>query len=75
MPNPALEPGDVIEIAYPDGRTEEQEINSISLGLGVDGTLSMTTKSGVGEVSSLRSAVRSTVYTGDTAWRELEGVA
>ena len=47
VPNPALEPGDVIEVAYPDGRSEEQTINSINLGLGVGGTLSMTTTSTV----------------------------
>jgi hypothetical protein len=47
IPNPALEPGDLIEIRYPDGRTEQQLVNAIRLGLDVTGALELTTTSQV----------------------------
>jgi hypothetical protein len=47
IPNPALEPGDLIEIVYPDGRTEQQTVNAIRLGLDVTGALEITTTSQV----------------------------
>ena len=46
LPNPALEPGDLIEIAYADGRRELQRINSLTLGLRADSGLSLGTKAG-----------------------------
>ena len=48
MPNPALETGDVIEVAYPDGRSEQQIINSLGFSLGVSNALTLTTRSGDG---------------------------
>jgi len=43
IPNPAIEPGDVVEIVHPDGRSELQTVNAVRLGLGVDGRLELTT--------------------------------
>jgi flavin-binding protein dodecin len=45
IPNPALEPDDLIEVVFADGRTETQTVNRIEIGLGVDGALSITTTS------------------------------
>jgi len=47
LPNPALEPGDLIEIVWPDGRTEQQLVNAVRLGLGVDGALEVIATSHV----------------------------
>jgi hypothetical protein len=45
IPNPAVEPGDLIQIGFPDGRTEQQLVNAVRLGLDVDGALEVTTTS------------------------------
>jgi len=42
VPNPTLEPDDVVTIVHPDGRTEDLTLNSVRIGLGVDGTLDLT---------------------------------
>jgi Domain of unknown function (DUF5047) len=44
VPNPALEPGDLIEIVHPDGRSELQYINALSIGLDPGGELALTTR-------------------------------
>lgn len=36
LPNPCLEPGDVLRVTYEDGRRELQQIQSLSISLGLD---------------------------------------
>lgn len=43
LPNPALEPGDVIRVVYPDGSAELHQIASFSLSLEVGGDFTMRT--------------------------------
>lgn len=45
LPNPALEPDDIIQIVYADGRSEQQTVNSTRIGLDATGTLQLTTTS------------------------------
>jgi uncharacterized protein DUF5047 len=45
IPNPALEPDDLIEVVFADGRSEQQTVNRTEIGLGVDGDLALTTTS------------------------------
>jgi Domain of unknown function (DUF5047) len=68
--NPALEPGDMIEIRYADGRTERQLVNSLALGLDVGGTLELGTKGSYRPAAELRPR-RVRMLSGETAWREL----
>lgn len=70
VPNPALEPDDLIRIRFADGRTETQTINALRLGLGVDGALDLTTTSQLGSALTLEPA-RIRVFAGSAAWREL----
>jgi Domain of unknown function (DUF5047) len=44
-PNPALEPGDVIDVRFPDGRAELHWIDAIRLDLGATGAQSLSTRS------------------------------
>ncbi|WP_030670720.1 DUF5047 domain-containing protein [Streptomyces rimosus] len=43
LPNPALEPGDVIRVVYPDGTRELHQIQSLSVPLDVGGDFPITT--------------------------------
>jgi len=43
VPNPALEPEDVISIVFPDGHVEQQAIKETHVGLGTDGALALVT--------------------------------
>ncbi|HKE76629.1 MAG TPA: DUF5047 domain-containing protein [Acidimicrobiales bacterium] len=43
VPNPALEPDDVIEVVFADGRSETQVVNAVQIGLDVEGALQITT--------------------------------
>jgi hypothetical protein len=45
LPNPALEPGDIISLTFADGRTEQQTVNSTQIGLDPTGPLTLTTTS------------------------------
>jgi Domain of unknown function (DUF5047) len=73
VPNPALEPGDPIDVVHADGRTESQIVNSVQLGLGVDGTLELGTKAGYRPVAIQLEPRRIRMLAGDAAWRELAG--
>ena len=44
-PNPALEPGDLIEVRFPDGRSERHVVDSIALDLGAQGAQTIATRS------------------------------
>jgi Domain of unknown function (DUF5047) len=44
VPNPALEPGDLIEIVHPDGRSELQYVNALQIALDPAGELQLTTR-------------------------------
>lgn len=46
-PNPALEPGDVVEVGFPDGRVETHAVDVIRLDLGPAGAQSLATRSTV----------------------------
>jgi hypothetical protein len=43
VPNPALEPEDVVAIVFPDGHVEQQAIKETHVGLGPDAALSLVT--------------------------------
>jgi hypothetical protein len=43
VPNPALEPEDVVTIIFPDGHSEDQAIKETHIGLGPEGTLGLVT--------------------------------
>lgn len=70
VPNPALEPGDVIEVVHADGRSESQLVNALALALDVSGTLDLTTRSSFRPTALASSRIR--VFTGSAAWRELQ---
>jgi hypothetical protein len=44
VPNPALEPADLIYVQYPDGRIEKHVIDSLTIPLGHAGTMNVKTK-------------------------------
>jgi hypothetical protein len=44
LPNPALEPGDVIEVRLPDGSATPHIVDKAPIGLGVTGTQSLDTR-------------------------------
>ena len=69
VPNPALEPDDVVTLVFADGRTENQKINSLRIGLNVDGALELTTTSQLASAALEPGVVR--LFAGDTAWQEL----
>lgn len=43
LPNPALEPGDVIRVVYPDGTAELHQVHSFTVELGVGGSFAIQT--------------------------------
>lgn len=71
IPNPTLEPDDVLELVHADGRTELQRVNRVEIGLGADGPLRLTTTGQYLPESSLEGT-RLRVYNGERMWRELE---
>lgn len=75
IPNPALVPDDLIEVVFADGRTEQQTVNAVEIGLGVDAPLRVTTTSQFRPGPLLADAPLFRLYRGEAAWRELEGTA
>lgn len=71
IPNPAIEPGDTVEIVFADGRSEEQTVNSVRIGLEVDGALTVGATSQYSPSLNLQPK-RVRVLQGLAAWRELE---
>ena len=72
VPNPAIEPGDLIEIVYADGRTEQQLVNAVQLDLGADAELQITTTGQYLGASTLElPTVR--LYQGPELWQQLDG--
>src|SRR4029077_20521816 len=72
VPNPAVEPDDLIEIVYADGRVEQLAINAVQLSLDVDGALQITTTSQLRSVP-LGAPLNVRMFTGQAAWQELDG--
>jgi Domain of unknown function (DUF5047) len=74
VPNPALEPGDLIQVVHADERSEVQLVNSMALGLDVEGTLELGTRANYRPASlpRLTSAGGSRILSGDIGWRELQ---
>jgi len=74
-PNPALESGDIVDIAFVDGRRERHVIDAVSLDLGPEGAQSLTTRSVfVPADSRLHTDLPRRSYgvkTGRAAWREV----
>ena len=73
-PNPALEAGDIVDIAFADGRRERHVIESVQLDLGPEGAQRLATRS-VFQPSAGRLHVdlprrRYGYKTGRAAWRE-----
>jgi hypothetical protein len=70
-PNPALEPGDVITVAFEDGRQERHVVDAIAVGLEATTAQQLTTRSrwkpGDDDWTPLPSSSRA-VYVGDAAW-------
>ena len=62
LPNPALEPGDIIELVFADGRTEQQTVNSTQIGLDPSGALTLTTTSHLLGLATLQPRVRNRPY-------------
>lgn len=73
VPNPALEPDDLIRIIYADGRVEQLLVNAVQIGLGADATLSITTTSKLGVLPLLRSSRRTMSHVQAGRWRKLVG--
>jgi hypothetical protein len=71
IPNPALEPGDVIVLVFADGRTETQTVNSTSIGLDPSGALLLTTSSHLAALPSMRPGRRVRLYRGGAALDQL----
>jgi hypothetical protein len=74
-PNPALEGGDIIDVAFEDGRRERHVIDAIDLDLGPSGAQHLSTRSVFQPASGRLHAdlPRSyrTVRTGRAAWNEV----
>jgi Domain of unknown function (DUF5047) len=70
VPNPAIEPGDLIEIVHPDGRSELQYVNAMTIGLDPAGELTMTTRANW-RPEPLGTPTKLRMFTGDMALREL----
>jgi len=71
LPNPALEPGDIIGLVFADGRTEQQTVNSTSISLDPSGALVITTTSHLLALPSMQPARRFRLYRGGEALDQL----
>jgi hypothetical protein len=70
VPNPALEPGDLIEIVHPDGRSELQHVNALQIALDPGGEMALTTQANW-RPEPLGTPARMHVYRGRAALMEL----
>ena len=73
VPNPAIEPADLITIDYPDGRTEQQLVNAIQLDLGADAELQITTTGQYLGVTADVEMPTVRLYQGADLWQQLDG--
>ena len=71
VPNPALEPGDLIEIVHADERRELQLVNALQIGLDGAADIALTTRANWRPTSSLLLPGAVRMYAGRAAWREL----
>jgi hypothetical protein len=75
VPNPALEPDDVILASYPDGREEPLRINAVQLALDTTSAMELTVTGHYhpDTLTRRRSSRRAfRVFGGAAAWRELQ---
>jgi len=76
-PNPALEAGDVIDVAFVDGRRERHVIDAVTIELGPEGAQRLTTRSvftpAAGRLHADLVRRPMGVRTGAAAWREARG--
>jgi Domain of unknown function (DUF5047) len=70
VPNPALEPGDLIEIVHPDGRSELQYVNALEIALDPAGEMRLMTKANW-RPQPIGTSARMHVYRGAEALLEL----
>lgn len=75
VPNPALEPDDVVLAVYPDGREEPLRINSLSLPLEPTGPIDVVATGHYRPATLARRRSRNAIRVlgGGAAWRELAG--
>ena len=75
VPNPALEPDDVVLACYPDGREERLRINSLALPLEPEGSLTIVATGHYRPEALTRSRPRRAlrIFGAERAQRELEG--
>ncbi|HKE79051.1 MAG TPA: DUF5047 domain-containing protein [Solirubrobacteraceae bacterium] len=70
VPNPALEPGDLLQIDHPDGRAETAIINAVEIGLEPGGDVHLSTRTNWRpQPIGMPTVVRA--FTGDAAMVEL----
>jgi hypothetical protein len=66
-PNPALEAGDTIRVAFPDGRTETHLVDVVTVSLSTDAQRIATRTQ-----SAVQTPARDRLFLGRQAWRELQ---
>jgi hypothetical protein len=71
VPNPALEPDDLIEIVHADGRVEPQIVNALTISLDAEGELELTTRANW-RPQAIGMAARAQVWSGEAMLQELE---
>lgn len=67
VPNPALEPGDVVDVAFLDGTVERHVLDTVRIPLDVAGAIDLTTRS-----VYTPPAAPAGVFAGAAAWQELQ---
>jgi hypothetical protein len=73
VPNPALEPDDVILARYPDDREERLLVNNLQLPLEPDGAMDVGATGHYRPAALTRREARVRLVQGPAAWRELAG--
>jgi hypothetical protein len=71
VPNPALEPDDLIQIVHADGRVEPQIVNALTIGLDAEGELELTTRANW-RPQAISPAARIQVWSDEAALREMD---
>jgi hypothetical protein len=72
VPNPAIEPDDVIDVNFADGRFEQHLVNGITIGLGPQGVMDVTATSLLA-APVLAAPARLIGRAGHLAWQEPVG--
>jgi hypothetical protein len=69
VPNPALEPEDMVQVVFPDGHREEQALKEVHVGLGTDASLGLIA---VDKYAADFEPTRLRLLRGEEATRELQ---